>query len=92
MGRARINACQYAIEDEIQRAIKVIESEINSYGTFQEQYDALEGFRNELAQYVQWASRNRKLFRPKISLLESGDVLDWHVTGYFAPLEFKRVS
>lgn len=92
MGRGNIRVRQHAIEAEIQRAVRVIEEEINCYGTFQEQYDALEGFRNELLQYVRWASRNRKLFRPKTSFIESGDVLDWHVTGYFAPLEFKRVS
>ena len=62
MGRGNIRVRQHAIEAEIQRAVRVIEEEINCYGTFQEQYDALEGSRNELLQYVRWASRNRKLF------------------------------
>ena len=52
MGRGNIRVRQHAIEAEIQRAVRVIEEEINCYGTFQEQYDALEGFRNELLQYV----------------------------------------
>lgn len=92
MREGNLDANRGGIKDEICRAIEIIENEIECYGTFQEQYDALKGFRNELIQYVRWSSPSRKLFRHKISLIESGDVLDWHVAGYFAPLDFKRVS
>lgn len=88
----RICPDQHAIEACRQKAIEGLYEEEKCFGTFEEQYNALEGFREELKKYIRWISPHKKLFRPKSTLIETGDVLDWHVLGYFAPLDFRKIS
>lgn len=92
MSTSRIEVNEDAVKAHMQQAIQVLQNEVERFGSFREQYDALEDFREALVKYIRWVSPGRELFRAKSTLIESGDVLDWHVTGYFAPLDFKKIS
>ena len=81
-----------AIKGYIREEIDMIRKEVECFGSFEKQYDALKAFRKELLKYIGWVSPNQKLFRKKSTMIKTGDVLDWHVIGYFAPLDFKMIS
>lgn len=92
MSKGSIEVNESAVKAHIQQSIQILQNEVERFGSFQEQYNALKDFREALIPYIRWTSPRRKLFRAKTTMIESGDVLDWHVTGYFAPLEFKKIS
>lgn len=54
-----------------------------------EDEEVLKRFLREFAIY----GFGEKLYRVKANLpTESGDIIDWHIIGYLAPLEFKRIG
>lgn len=69
-------------------------SEQNITGGFEKRYEELYSFRSELAVYLDKNEYGtpENYMEPKITILNSGHILDHHILGYFAPMDFKRIG
>lgn len=58
---------------------------------FRKRWFELDDFRESLSKYVDgYDGSNSERLTSKVSILCNGHILDHHVLGYFAPMEFKR--
>lgn len=80
-----INAC-------MQENICSLEEEEKVHGGYETWYGNLEAFREQLKQYIDLedSSADGKI-KAKITMVKK-HYIDHHATGYFAPLEFRRVG
>ena len=62
-----------------------IEKELSNHGTWDNWYDELEDFRQDLSKHLLYESN-------KISLLDESKSLDHHVMGYFAPYDVEGIG
>ncbi len=82
---------EFAIDQQRQRQIQRILQEIEQFGSFKSQFQKLKKFRKSLRRFYYWRILNQ-LVSYKITKLPTGDILDHHIAGYFAPFSFKRKS
>lgn len=80
-----------AIAQKRQEALELLQKELEIFGSFKRQYKNLKAFRQDLCKFCQWSFFD-KFLCPKATKIPSGDLLDHHCVGYFAPFEFKRKS
>lgn len=73
-----------------QKLIEGLEREKNRIGGYEEWYNSLEEFRRQLGFLLKKTDNDR--YDWKYTWLESGDLIDHHVLGYYAPLDFKRIG
>ena len=86
-----MEANHQAIAQKTKEAIELTHKEMETFGSFEYQYEQLKNFREDLRKFYHWSFWD-KIFRPKMTFIPSGDMLDHHCIGYFAPLSFKRKS
>ena len=78
-----------SIDAASKERMTMINEQKRNMGSFEERQNALENFRNALKPYIQ-IEKDKLELNPKLSILDNGHVLDHHVLGYFAPLNFQR--
>lgn len=78
------------IQENKQKNLRTFAREQAENGNYNEWYAELADFRRALRPYVKQTFFGNRIIQSKRTRLPSGDVLDHHVAGYFAPLNFRR--
>lgn len=86
----KIISCHDSVRKESEKLIQKFEEEqcIKSY---EQRYSALQSLRTILNKFADGNLESDSL-KPKITILDNGHVLDHHILGYLAPMEFKRIG
>lgn len=79
------------ILEENRKMIMLLEQEQKEIGGYGKRYEELKPFRAALGMLADGNLESDDL-SPKITVMDNGHVLDHHVLGYLAPMEFKRVG
>ena len=82
------------ISIQMKEKIKELQIEADSHGGYEKWYAELEGFRTQLEVYGRTiiSPDGRKSVVSKNLRLPNGHYVDHHISGYFAPLHFKRIG
>ena len=82
------------ISNQIKQKIKKLEQEVFLHGGYEKWYYELEDFRKQLEPYGKTiiTPDGRKCVVSRNLRLPNGHYIDHHISGYFAPLEFKRIG
>lgn len=81
-----------AVCNENKRVIQQLADEEQGMGGYDRKYEELYLFRKVLKDHYVEGDIEADTLTPQITVLENGHILDHHVLGYLAPMEFKRVG
>ena len=73
------------------KQLDTLDEEIKRNGSYVEWYKALSGFRKYIAQKYSLFKFGQHC-RYRVQTTESGNIVDYHIISYFAPLDFKRIG
>lgn len=81
-----------AVYNENKKVIQQLADEERSMRGYDRKYEELHLFRKVLKESYAKGDIEADTLTPQITVLENGHILDHHVLGYLAPMEFKRLG
>ncbi len=86
----KIISCYDHIRRENEKLLRIFKAE-QCLKNYEQRYAELKSFRTILNKFA-YGNLESDSLKPKITILNNGHVLDHHILGYLAPMEFKRIG